>query len=72
MFACAILNQAVRISELLAVLPTHSSDFLRACVIMLSVGSLQPTRFGADIGFDKILEALGACRGAVCLYKSRI
>ncbi len=24
---------------------------------------------GADFGFDRIRDALGACRGAVCLFK---
>ena len=36
---------------------------------MLAVCNQQ---LGADFGFDRTLEALGACRGAVCLYKSRI
>ena len=30
-----------------------------------------PLHIGADSGFDGIRETQGACRGAVCLVKSR-
>jgi len=32
---------------------------------------LKSKNFGADLGFDKIHETQGACRGAVGLVKSR-
>jgi len=37
----------------------------------MSLSSYNYFVLGGDSGFDKILETLGACRGAVGLVKSR-
>jgi hypothetical protein len=44
----------------------------RVCARIATLVVCNQQHYGADFGFDRTQDALGACRGAVCLYKSRI